>query len=120
MEIGDEEFLKAEFGCSSEWSPSRPYASPLTLSLFFPVPVIVVFTMYDLFRMNQENEIIESSAFQDCPEDEINDQVEKAVETEYERLCLEPLKRQTGGRDLPYANVSSERSYCPRRVATLK
>ncbi|KAG8868735.1 hypothetical protein FRB97_001954 [Tulasnella sp. 331] len=84
LETGDEEFLKADFG----------------------LPVIVVFTKYDILRFKVNKEIKRTSEFETWRDDEAAGHVEAAVYDAYERTCIEPLKRVISGRTIPAASVS--------------
>ncbi|KAG8855415.1 hypothetical protein FRB96_007073 [Tulasnella sp. 330] len=84
LETGDEQFLKADFG----------------------LPVIVVFTKYDILSSTKEKEVLESPAFDTWSDDEVDAKVENACKYEYDKVCIEPLRRETGGRSLPSAKVS--------------
>ncbi|KAG8990347.1 hypothetical protein FRB95_000513 [Tulasnella sp. JGI-2019a] len=84
LEVGDEQFLTAEFG----------------------LPVIVVFTKYDILSSTKEKEVLDNPAFDALSDDEVDQKVEEVITGEFEKLCVEPLKKETHGRDLPYARVS--------------
>ncbi|KAG9031389.1 hypothetical protein FRB95_002820 [Tulasnella sp. JGI-2019a] len=77
FEAGDLELLKADFG----------------------VPVIVVYTKYDLLELAMETELEEDSALElDLNDSELETHIADAARKEYQRLCVEPLMRIPGGR----------------------
>lgn len=68
------------------------------------VPVIVVFTKYDILCSTREKDFLHST----LSDDEVDAKVKAICASDYERMCVESLRRETGGSMPPFAKVSSE------------
>ncbi|KAG8871903.1 chaperonin, partial [Tulasnella sp. 332] len=88
LEKGDKEFLKADFG----------------------LPVIAVFTKYDLFHSARELEKMDAQEYKKWSDDEADRRVDAFVNAEYEELCIKRLEELYPERKVPAANVSALRS----------
>ncbi|KAG8871282.1 hypothetical protein FRB97_008822, partial [Tulasnella sp. 331] len=84
FEIGDEEFLKVDFG----------------------LPVIVVFTKYDNLRLKAKRELKKNPELKRRHGDQAASHIETAANKDYQKLCAEPLRRLASGRTIPATNVS--------------
>ncbi|KAG9032339.1 hypothetical protein FRB95_001592 [Tulasnella sp. JGI-2019a] len=69
------------------------------------LPVILVFTKYDIILDTMESEIRDDPENDECEDDEIEALVSKRAEEDYERSCIKPLDA-IGATDLPHTRVS--------------
>ncbi|KAG2145436.1 uncharacterized protein EDB93DRAFT_1251306 [Suillus bovinus] len=72
------------------------------------VPVIVVFTKYDMLISRMRRTLDETSL--ELSAEDIKKHVEKKADTEVQDNCVEPL-RQFAGPDIPYAVVSTRENF---------
>jgi len=73
---------------------------------FYGLPVIVVFTKFDLITSSKEKEVCGHPSFTKWSDEEIEAKVDRAVKAEFEVMCMEPLGRVLKGRPLPHVTVS--------------
>ena len=83
--------------------------------LAFAVPVIAVFTKYDLFE-NSELDRFEKNLEVELDFDDLERLAKPGIETELQRLCVTPLKSITGQEDSPWERVSSENTLLRARI----
>ena len=71
------------------------------------VPVIVIFTKYDLLVAKLQKE---ATLTEDDEEDEaaFERRTEEQAEEMFQQMCVEPLKRLTRDRPIPFMKISSE------------
>ena len=83
--------------------------------LAFAVPVIAVFTKYDLFE-NSELDRFEKSQELELDFDDLELLAKPVIETELQRLCVTPLKSIAGKEDSPWEKVSSKETLFRARI----
>ncbi|KAG8993071.1 hypothetical protein FRB93_002083 [Tulasnella sp. JGI-2019a] len=88
FEAGDQEFLGVHFG----------------------VPVIVVYTKYDLLEQAMEVELEDDPAFDDWDESELDSRIQEAAKQAYHSRCVDALMRLPGGKGglIPHMRVSKK------------
>ena len=102
--MGDQRFLDLPLGDGTSNFHSFQCTHTST------VPVIVIFTKYDLLVAKLEKEAILT---EEEEEDEaaFERRIEKQAEEMAQQMCVEPLKRITRDRQIPSMMVSSERHF---------